>query len=113
MKRVAARHCFVDAQVLRAIAWYQRRLSPRKGWNCAHGKLHGGAGCSESVRQLVDEHGWRAARRLARRRFRECKLAAQILRAQSESARANLSSTKKPASRRRKRSDWCDGCDMS
>ncbi|MBD7919861.1 membrane protein insertion efficiency factor YidD [Cellulomonas sp. Sa3CUA2] len=41
----------------RLIALYQARLSPRKGWGCAHRVAHGGASCSVAVRTLVRRRG--------------------------------------------------------
>lgn len=41
----------------RAIAWYQVRLSPRKGYSCAHRVAHGGDSCSGAVRRCVVERG--------------------------------------------------------
>ena len=45
------------AVVDRAIGAYQRRVSPRKGWGCAHRVAHGGASCSGAVRTLVRSRG--------------------------------------------------------
>jgi len=41
----------------RLIATYQRTLSPRKGWSCAHRVAHGDASCSAAVRKLVRQRG--------------------------------------------------------
>ncbi|MDC7120458.1 membrane protein insertion efficiency factor YidD [Cellulomonas fimi] len=41
----------------RLIAAYQRRLSPRKGWSCAHRVAHGGDSCSVAVRGFVARRG--------------------------------------------------------
>ena len=41
----------------RLIAAYQSRISPRKGWSCAHRVAHGGASCSVAVRDLVARRG--------------------------------------------------------
>jgi len=39
------------------IVTYQRRISPRKGWRCAHGALHGGQPCSAAVRDTLARRG--------------------------------------------------------
>ena len=39
------------------IRGYQRHLSPRKGYACAHRVLAGGLSCSAAVRGIVAEHG--------------------------------------------------------
>lgn len=40
-----------------AIGTYQQRLSPRKGWACAHRVAHGGQSCSGAVRDIVARRG--------------------------------------------------------
>ncbi|GAA2021520.1 membrane protein insertion efficiency factor YidD [Pseudokineococcus marinus] len=40
-----------------AIAWYQTRLSPHKGYACAHRVAHGGDSCSQAVRRSVLDRG--------------------------------------------------------
>lgn len=39
------------------IAQYQSRLSPRKGYACAHRVAHGGPSCSAAVRDIVRGRG--------------------------------------------------------
>ena len=39
------------------IRTYQTRLSPRKGWSCAHLVAHGGQSCSAAVRDIVRRRG--------------------------------------------------------
>lgn len=41
----------------RLIRGYQRRISPHKGFSCAYRVAHGGASCSEAVRQAVVRRG--------------------------------------------------------
>lgn len=41
----------------RAIGFYQRTLSPRKGWHCAHGAVHGGDTCSTAIRGIIARRG--------------------------------------------------------
>ena len=60
-----------------AISVYQRRISPRKGWQCAHRVRHGGLSCSEWVKRAVARHGVRTGVLLARRRFARCRQAAR------------------------------------
>lgn len=36
---------------------YQTRLSPRKGWTCAHLVAHSGQSCSAAVRDVVVKRG--------------------------------------------------------
>ena len=104
----------LDWFCLRAIAWYQRRISPRKGWRCAYARLHGGAGCSGFARQAIANYGLRAALPLVRARFDDCKNAGDILRAQIELDKPDDDETKKRRARRNNRfsrADWCDFLD--
>jgi putative component of membrane protein insertase Oxa1/YidC/SpoIIIJ protein YidD len=98
----------IDALILGSIAIYQRYISPRKGWRCAYSVLHGGTGCSGYVQREIRENGWRAARRAAKKRFRECKLAGQMLRTQAgvvyKSQSGNGSHGRK---RRNFLEEWC------
>jgi len=84
---------FGDGFFVTAINVYQKRISPRKGWRCAHSVFHGGTGCSGFVKSAIGQHGWRAAWPLARARFRRCKLAARQLRAQKSSSESPFSSS--------------------
>ena len=74
---------------LRAIDFYQRQISPRKGYRCAHARLYGGAGCSGFAREAIAQPGIGAALPQVRARFGECKLAAQTLCAQRVEDSAN------------------------
>ncbi|UZN03665.1 membrane protein insertion efficiency factor YidD [Cellulomonas sp. S1-8] len=67
------------AAVDRLIGIYQRRLSPRKGWGCAHRVAHGGASCSAAVRQLVAQRGVGRALLPTVARFVACAQAASLL----------------------------------
>ena len=64
-----------------AIRLYQRYVSPRKGYVCAYGRLHGRRSCSDHVLHRVEVLGvWAALRRLPSR-FRACGRASNELRA--------------------------------
>lgn len=72
-----------DALALAAIRLYQRRLSPRKGFRCAHAALHGGESCSGAVARIVRAKGvWRGRAHIAAR-FRACRSAHRALHAGS------------------------------
>lgn len=104
----------LDWFCLRSIAFYQRYLSPRKGYRCAYARLHGGGGCSGFARDTIGQAGWRAARAPIRARFAACKLAEQTLRAQIdldkpsdlEQSGHDLTQNKK----RNWRDRWDDAC---
>lgn len=63
----------------RAIAVYQHRVSPRKGWRCAHGVLHGGDGCSAAARTLLATRGLLGTALPMAARFLACYQAARML----------------------------------
>ena len=72
----------IDAVCLALIGFYQRQISPRKGYRCAYARLNGG-GCSSFVRVAIEQNGLSAALPQIRARFGECKNAARILRAEA------------------------------
>lgn len=61
------------------IARYQARLSPRKGYACAHRVAHGGPSCSAAVRDLVRGRGVARALLPTATRFVACSQAARLL----------------------------------
>ncbi|MEJ6395466.1 membrane protein insertion efficiency factor YidD [Gymnodinialimonas sp. 2305UL16-5] len=71
----------VSQLALGAIWGYQRYLSPRKGFRCAHSVLHGGTGCSGFTKHAIRDHGFWASIPLIRARFADCRDASQTLRA--------------------------------
>ena len=79
------------------IALYQRHLSPRKGFRCAYGVLHGRDSCSRFASRAIREHGLVTGVRLTRRRFEHCRSASHVL----EYDRA------KRQQKRRERGLWC------
>lgn len=108
--RLAARFAIAS------IAAYQKHLSPRKGFHCAHRALHGGASCSEFVRRAIARHGLREARWLARARFGECRLAARRMRAlrmHLAASAASAVSRDGDEGSRRDGSEWCTVCDLA
>lgn len=58
---------------------YQRRISPRKGWRCAHGVLYGGDGCSAAVRDVLASRGLLRGALPSALRFLACYQAARML----------------------------------
>jgi putative component of membrane protein insertase Oxa1/YidC/SpoIIIJ protein YidD len=61
------------------ISWYQRRLSPLKGFSCPRRRLHGHDSCSQYAKRVIARFGLSRGLRLLRRRFADCHHAAQIL----------------------------------
>jgi putative component of membrane protein insertase Oxa1/YidC/SpoIIIJ protein YidD len=61
------------------IVFYQKFISPYKGFRCAYAVLHGGDSCSEAVKKIVRDKGPFGGRRDIRARFQACKEANEIL----------------------------------
>jgi putative component of membrane protein insertase Oxa1/YidC/SpoIIIJ protein YidD len=61
------------------ITTYQKHISPKKGFSCAHRVLHGGESCSGYIKRTILEQGLMRTIPLSRRRFRACKAASQVL----------------------------------
>lgn len=118
VQRGEIRQLWFGAVVARALIWainqYQRYVSPRKGFVCAHRVLHGGESCSEAVKRAAVEHGVIGAWGMGRRRSRECRAAARAL----ASRRLELQIAEE-AERKRKKLDetegklphWLESCD--
>lgn len=60
-----------------AIGLYQKHLSPRKGFRCAHSLEHGGPGCSGAVLQILETHGLFGGFRQIGERFISCEESSQ------------------------------------
>ena len=63
----------------RAIAWYQVRLSPGKGYGCAHRVAHGGDSCSQAVRRSLLDRGLLGSALPTLARFAACWQAVALL----------------------------------
>lgn len=89
--------------ILEAIVFYQRVISPRKGYRCAYGVLHHTQGCSGAVKEIIQRKGVIGGWEEIRQRFADCRLAAEALQDQKPG--------EKP--KRKKKGDNCDfsGCD--
>ncbi|MEL7154027.1 MAG: membrane protein insertion efficiency factor YidD [Pseudomonadota bacterium] len=78
------------------IRFYQRWLSPRKGYRCAYAVHHGGPGCSGFAKNAISENGLWEAIPLVRERFRLC-----------ASAASNASSSERPERRDEREARRC------
>lgn len=67
------------------IVFYQRFISPYKGFRCAHAALHHGDSCSQAVKNIIHEHGLLKSRTLIKRRFKSCRQAYETLQVQRDS----------------------------
>jgi putative component of membrane protein insertase Oxa1/YidC/SpoIIIJ protein YidD len=69
----------VDRPAVFVISVYQRWLSPRKGYCCAHRALHHGDSCSSAAKAIISSIGLIKGVPLIRQRFVACREAAVIL----------------------------------
>jgi Uncharacterized conserved protein len=60
---------------------YQKHISPKKGFSCAHRVLHGGESCSQYIKRIILKQGLLGAIPLSRQRLQACKAANQVLKA--------------------------------
>lgn len=65
------------------ISFYQRYISPHKGFRCAHRVHHGGQSCSAYAKTAIQTHGLGAAIPLIRQRFSDCGQAAILMKSQA------------------------------
>lgn len=105
-----------QSTALAAIGLYQRHLSPRKGFCCAHRVLHGGTGCSGYAKAQIRDLGlWRALP-LIRARFAACGDAADALYVQRGGDPALSRRERRAEARAQRRRDrhkerCCDACE--
>ncbi|PSB43559.1 hypothetical protein C7B80_23745 [Cyanosarcina cf. burmensis CCALA 770] len=71
---------------LNLIEFYQRSVSPRKGFDCSHRILYGSQSCSAYVKHLLVRQSLLSAMKLSTQRFQACSRARQILKSQKTSA---------------------------
>ena len=64
------------------INFYQRYISPYKGFQCAYASLYGGNSCSQAIKQILLEEGCIKGFHYSRSRFKRCKNANNILKRQ-------------------------------
>lgn len=73
---------FSTQAAIAALNIYRRHISPRKGFSCPHGLLHGDESCSDYVKRILTNQNLSAAIQMAPQRFKACKAAAQTLKSQ-------------------------------
>ena len=67
--------CVASNSAIGLISLYQRRISPYKGYVCAHRVHHGQSSCSEFAKQAIAANGLFSALPSIRHRFIECRAA--------------------------------------
>jgi len=53
---------------------YQKFISPRKGYCCAHRAVHGGESCSSFGARVLSENGYRQGIAMIKQRLRACSI---------------------------------------
>jgi len=100
---------------------YQRRLSPLKGFTCAHLVLHGGVSCSQAVKLAIVEGGLSAGWRAVKARAASCRAAMISLQAGTEEGKdgqdRSAGRRRRPGSRACTGEDCClvggaEGCNI-
>jgi putative component of membrane protein insertase Oxa1/YidC/SpoIIIJ protein YidD len=96
-----------------SIQFYQRFISPYKGFRCAHATLHRGDSCSQAVKKIIIEHGIGHSRALIKARFAECRAAAMQL--QLGQVLSTRDDEDEDTQRRKKRQELTNdcGCDIA
>jgi putative component of membrane protein insertase Oxa1/YidC/SpoIIIJ protein YidD len=92
---------------------YQRYLSPRKGYRCAYGVLHGAGTCSYIGLGIMEQQGFWAFWRKMPLQFDACRAAASTLENESDEQKKARRKRLKDESRKRdcSRFDNCGGVD--
>lgn len=72
--------------IINFISAYQRFISPRKGFVCAHRRLNGGMSCSEYAKTVIGRCKLNIALRLFWRRLRLCQKASYVIRKEKNPA---------------------------
>lgn len=68
----------INKFAVRGINFYQKWLSPHKGYSCAHRQVHGGLSCSEYVKQAFLHNDLKTSIELANQRFHACGQASKV-----------------------------------
>ena len=74
---------------IKAIHLYQKFISPRKGYCCAHRTYHGRSSCSEYAIHSLNKHNLLISLSLMKRRFLACQMAYEELKKEKEQNKSN------------------------
>ena len=99
---------YAGAALIRA---YQRHLSPRKGYRCAFGALHGAGTCSSIGLDIMEQQGFWAFWRKMPLQFEACRAAASALNEETEEQRKKRKQGLQEEKRKRDCSGF-DDCDL-
>ena len=65
--------------VLSLISFYQKYISPIKGFRCAYGYLHGNGTCSSRISEIVRDSRFKDMPAKISEQFKECSLAKKTI----------------------------------
>jgi len=89
----------LDALLVGVIDFYQTRLSPLKGFRCAHRARHGGPSCSQVVKNAIRRGGVMAGWTALKRRAAACRRAFLALKADTNGTNDETASNEIPKKR--------------
>lgn len=69
----------MDFIAISLIRFYQKYISPRKGFRCAHAYLHNGVSCSNAVIDIINKNGVWSSYSKVRQRMLDCRSAYQAI----------------------------------
>ncbi|MEW8509078.1 MAG: membrane protein insertion efficiency factor YidD [Candidatus Thiodiazotropha sp.] len=69
----------VDYILIKLINFYQKRISPHKGYRCAYSVYYGSESCSNYGKRIIYEHGWVFFLKNIYRRLVDCKQSSLML----------------------------------
>ncbi len=85
---------FAQTTALGLIDLYQRNISPRKGFVCAHNALFRAGGCSGYAKDEIARKGVMRGLQSLAQRFRECAVAAKVVQTLRGARRRNKNATR-------------------
>ena len=92
------------------ITLYQKHISPRKGYCCAHRYRTGGMSCSQYAQSVISRHKFRRAISLFIARLKLCKRSAKIIRRNTQNT-SGQNTDPDTAKKSRKSSSTLAACD--
>lgn len=69
----------MNGLILKAIVFYKRKISPRKGYICAYRIFHGGQSCSTIILNSIQARGVIRSISVSLKQFKECSVASKKL----------------------------------
>jgi len=102
----------MNTLALWTIGFYQRHISPHKGFRCAHAGYYGGTSCSHAVKAIVQTQGLLSSLPAIRARFKECRYAYTQLSSAKLALSTGVFSIQSEDEEERKRELTCFGLEL-